>query len=533
MFQEFPVSGSVMPVATPSSVLMFSTYIGGSDDDTVHSVAVDDNGSIYIAGTTKSNDLPSADGPRIPFSGSSDYFVMKLTNNCELVYTTYIGGTSADGIPNLHPDASCSIDVDQSGHVYMTGYTTSPDFPVVNAWDDTYNGNGDCFALKLSPSGDAIEYATFIGGNKLDMGITISVDDLGNAYISGRTCSSDFPTLASFDDTLGGVQDCFLLKLNVTGQIVYSTFVGGESGGEGSHPNGLVIDTNGNAYIIGWTNSQDFPTVNAFDSTLDGISSDVFFCKVSSAGLLLASSYYGGIATDENGGIAVDGEGNIYISGHGSIGYPGTMVLSDHPEIFVAKFDSSGRNLIYSSVFGGMYFDNPFGLLIDQEGCLFVTGATGSSDFPMVKAYDSTNNGLGDAFLTKLSSGGDNILFSSYVGGNSSDMGISLAKTNSGTIYLVGITNSTNFPTVSTPFPMHQNLDGFLVTLENSWPNVPPEVTPSTSTSSHQNPSTTIVTEFGLSSNEINLLLIAGIGIELVVIFLLLQNSYKSSRKSQ
>jgi hypothetical protein len=516
-----PVSTTIL-----SDTLTFSTYIGGSDDDTVHCVVVDNEGSIYIAGITASNDLPSNGGPKLPFAGFYDCYVMKLTNESELVYTTYIGGTAADGIPNLHPDAGCWIDVDNSGRVYMTGYTSSSDFPNVNAWDNSYGGGGDCFALRLSPSGDNIEYATFLGGAGLDMGTTIAVDDLGNAYITGRTESFNFPTLAAFDDSLGGSRDNFLLKLDSSGQLNYSTFVGGGLG-EHSHPGGLVVDTNGTAYIIGSTQSSDFPTINAYDDSKNGISGDVFFSKVNSTGHLLVSSFFGGSASDENGAIAIDQAGNIYISGHGSGDFPKTEILSSDPQIFIAKFDNSGQDLIYSSAFGG---GGPYGLMVDDEGCAFVTGRTYSIDFPMVNAYDDTRGGWSDSFLVKLSSGGDRILFSSYIGGSSEEMGLSLTKTINGSIFLVGMTNSTDFPTASPLVSINQNLDGFLFRIEDSWPDIPLE---STSTTLPTNPISsntgTTTNPGGGSSYDLTIPLSFGIGIEIVVILALIQRRIKRS----
>ena len=512
-----------------AGTLTFSTYLGGSDDDTVTCIVTDSQGNIYVAGTTKSNDLPSSGGPKRAFAGLSDYYVMKFTNTNELVYTTYIGGSSYEGSTIIHPDGGCWIDVDNSGCVYMTGYTYSSDFPCVNAWDDSYNGYADCFALKLNSSGASIEYATYLGGSQNELGTTIAVDDLGNAYITGWTASPNFPTQASFDDTLGGSVDCFLLKLDPSGQLNYSTYVGGGVH-EHSHPGGLVVDTNGTACIIGDTSSSDFPTMNAYDDSVNGIAGDVFFSKVNSTGYLLASSFFGGSATDENGAIAIDQAGNIYISGHGSGDFPTTEILSSDSRIFVAKFDNSGRNLIYSAAFGGSSAGSPFGLAVDEDGCAFITGSTYAADFPMVNAYDDTRGGYQDSFLVKLSSGGNHLLFSSYVGGSSEEMGLSLAKTFNGGVYLAGITNSTDFPTASPLVSTHQNLDGFLFRIEDVWPDIPQESTSTTSSvpSTSSNPVTTSNPPGGFSYN-LTFLLSFGIGFEIVVVLALIVRRIKRS----
>ena len=500
----------------------FSTYIGGSDDDSVHCVVVDDEGYVYIAGTTLSSDLPSSGGPAIPYSGNYDYFVMKLTNESEVVYTTYIGGISAEGSVDIHPGGGCSIDVDDTGRVYMTGYTYSPNFPLENAWDSSHNGHADCFALRLSPSGADIEYATFIGGSQNDLGTSIAIDDLGNAYITGWTGSSDFPTQAAFDDSYGGSTDNFLVKLDASGQLNYSTFVGGGSS-EHTLSNGIAVDENGTAYITGSTSSSNFPTVNAYDDTKDGLSSDIFFCKVDSTGQLLFSSFFGSSSSDESGAIALDQGGNIYLTGHGGGDVPATDVLSSSPEIFVAKFDNSGQDLVYCAVFGGPSADNPYGLEVDEDGCAFVTGFTYSASFPMVNAFSDGLNGWRDCFLLKLSSGGDQILFSTFIGGSDEEMGLSIVKSNYGSIFLVGLTNSTDFPTASPLVPTNQKLDGFLVRLDDTWPDIPLEPTTTIPTTPTSSPSTTTDPGSGPAQNNLTLILGFGIGFEIVIVLWLVR----------
>ena len=515
-------------ITSPSALVLsneigFSTYFGGTNDDTIHCVVVDDYGSIYIAGATLSSDIPSSGGPTRSYSGFGDYYVTKL-NEAGIIFTTYIGGSSYEGSIDIHPAGGCWIDVDDSGRIYMTGYTYSSDFPVVNAWDASLRSGPDCFALRLNASG-AIEYSTYLGGSGLDLGTSISVDDLGNAYITGWTTSPDFPVLNAFDDSLSGSHDVFIAKLNSSGQLSYSTYLGG---GLSEHvlTGTSVVDDTGTLYIVGSTGSSDFPTINAYDDTKNGMAGDLFFSKFNSSGHIQSSSFFGGSASDAPGNIAVDQEGNIYISGHGSGDFPKTHTLSSNPEIFVAKFDNSGQNLIYSAAFGGLNADNPYGLVVDGEGCPFITGSTGSADFPMVDAYDDTRGGWRDSFLVKLSSGGDHILYSSYFGGSGEEIGLSVA-TNAGGVYLAGLTNSTDFRTSNPIDSLTRGIEGFLVRMDNEWPDIPP--TTSTGTTST---STTTSTSSGIDPfpMEMDTIWGLGIGLEIVIILAIFQRRRRDPR---
>jgi hypothetical protein len=507
------------PESTLADVLEFSTFIGGSGADEINCVVFDDDGNMYVAGVAQSADLPSSGLAGIPYTGANDYFVMKINNESEIVYTTYIGGTEHEGLPSIHPDYNCWIDVDDSGRVYMTGYTYSADFPLANAWDASYGGQADCFALRLSSSGDTIEYSTYFGGWRDEMATSIAVDGFGNAYITGWTESIDFPTLGSFDDTLGGTKDAFILKFDPSGQLSYSSYLGG-SENEHSHPCGLVINENGTAYIAGRTYSSDFPLLNPYDEAYNG-AGDVFFTQVNSTGHLISSSFFGGTNLDSTGGIAIDLYGNIYVSGQGSPDFPITNVLSDNPSVFIAKFNPSGQNLIYSATFGGTNGDNPSDLEVDSEGCAFITGHTYSDNFPTVNAYDATWNGGADTYILKLSSQGDSIFFSSYFGGSGDDVGLSLVKNEDGRVFLAGGTDSSNFPIISPIDSTQQNLEGFILRVEDTY-HVPPTTSTTTTTTTSTSNTTSVIpgtTSFAvLIVSDLDIFLIVGIAIEIVII---------------
>jgi len=325
-------------------------------------------------------------------------------------------------------DEGKGIAVDSSGNAYVTGIAGSADFPTtVGAWDTTLNGGSDAFVTKLNPAGAALVYSTYLGGALQEaFRLSIAVDSAGNAYVTGDTYSADFPTtVGAFDETDNGGADAFVTKLNPTGSapLVYSTYLGGASGEEGL---GIDVDSAGNAYVTGVTGSADFPTtVGAFDTTYNG-GGDAFVTKVNSAGsALVYSTFLGGSEGEDGpfasvGGIAVDGGGNAYVTGSTeSADFPTTVGAFDTTyndrgdvfliDVFVTKLNPAGSApLIYSTYLGGLFGEHGNGIAVDSAGNAYVTGVTGSSDFPTtVDAFDTTFNGGSDPFVAKLSFGGE------------------------------------------------------------------------------------------------------------------------------
>jgi hypothetical protein len=286
---------------------MYSTYLGASSSggtDTFHGIAVDSAGFTYVTGNTTSTSFPTTLGAfQTAFAGgSSDGFVAKLNvAGSALVYSTYVGGNGEDVL--------VGIALDSAGNVYSSGYTSSTNFPVTpGAFQTTFGGYYDAVVIKLNPSGSAPVYATYLGGDAFDGGAGIAVDSVGNAYVTGSTSSSNFPTVNAIQPTLGGGSDAFVTKVNPLGSgLVYSTYLGGSSDDQGG---GIALDSLPipNAYVTGRTLSTNFPTTSgAFQTSYGGGASDAFVTKISEAVVPpppTVGKVTGGGTVDVTGGIA-------------------------------------------------------------------------------------------------------------------------------------------------------------------------------------------------------------------------------------
>lgn len=390
----------------------------------------------------------------------------------ELLYSTFLGGS--------HHDESRDIAVDKNGNAYIAGLTFSSNFPATTgSYDPGYNGSWDAFIAKLNPSGSNLIYATFLGGSGDDGGSSIAVDAEGNAYVTGGTNSSNFPTISGSYDTIynGGSADAFVVKLNPSGNsLLYSTFLGGSGHEEGKS---IAVDSAGNAYITGGTNSSNFPnTSGAYDTTYNG-GLDAFITKLNPAGSLLSySSFLGGSREEWGMDIAVDTEGNAYVTGlTTSSDFPATPEAYDIThnggwDVFVVKLDPSGGAVRYSTFVGAPNDDGGSSITVDAHGNVYITGGTNSPNFPTTpRAYDRTfNGGQADAFAVKLNPSGESLVYSTFLGGSSYDEGRGIAVDTGGNAYITGVTNSSNFPTISGFFDPTYNggLDAFVVRLTPS-----------------------------------------------------------------
>ena len=371
-----------------------------------------------------------------------------------LSYSTYLGG---NGI-----DEGNGIAVDATGAVYVSGTTSSTDFPVVNAVQPEPNESGfeDIYVAKLTPDGRALVYATYLGGNDHDIVADIAIDSAGAAYISALTYSPDFPTVHALQPTNGGGADPVVLKLSADGShLIYSTYLGG-SGDEATAS--IAVDPAGAAYVAGVTESPDFPTVNAMQPRPGGAPQNAFVAKLAPDGsALMFSTYFGGTEIDGAGDIALDAMGAAYIVG--------TTTSADFPSVnplpgpagdwdaFVVKLASDGSRFIYSTRLGGTGFEEGFGIATDAEGAAYVTGNTGSGDFPTMNAVQSQFAGNLDAFVVKLAPEGGALIYGTFLGGSGWDRGYRVAVDSAGAAHVTGFTESRDFPTSN---PLQSALGG-------------------------------------------------------------------------
>jgi hypothetical protein len=452
--------------------LVYSTFLGGSGDDSGNAIAVDSAGQAYVAGSTYSVDFPTTTGSFEPtYNGFEDAFVTKLNSSgSNLVYSTYLGGKTND-----EPYWSASIAVDCSGNAYVTGTTWSSDFPTTpGAYQRVLKGLEDAYVVKLNSSGNLI-YSTYLGGSSFDgayYGDAIAVDSSGYAYVTGFTDSTDFPhTPGAYQPALHVVEDAFVTKLNTKGTgLVYSTFLGGSDYDDAT---GIAVDSGGKAYVTGFTYSKDFPyTLGAYQSANKGVA-NAFITKLNSKGsALVYSTYLGGTGSDAAGSIAVDWSGNAYVTGDaGSPDFPTTPGAFQTAygggldDVFITKLNSSGSNLVYSTYLGGELDDYANNIAIDSAGQAHVTGFTNSTMFPTTAdAFSRTYSGTtgpvffyGDALVTKLNSQGSDLIYSTYLGSTGDDLGLGIAVDRADKIYVTGSTNSMLFPTTPGAFDTKYN----------------------------------------------------------------------------
>jgi len=452
------------PVANPQSRadnpvdLLYSTFLGGSSDDWGYGIAVDVAGSTYVTGKTASSDFPTTLGAFDTSYNVGDVFVAKLSPaGSGLAYATFLGGNSGE--------ESSDIAVDGAGSAYVTGDTRSDDFPTTpDAFDTSYNGDLEPFVAKLNPTGSALAYATFLGGSDWDLGGSIAVDGAGSAYVTGRTFSTNFPTTpGAFDPSHNGSADAFAVKLNPGGSgLAYATFLGGSGSDEGD---GIAVDGVGSAYVTGLS-SIDFPTTaGAFDTSYnDG--GDAFVAKLNPAGSgLTYATFLGGSSNDWGLGIAVDRAGSAHVTGRTeSTNFPITPGAFDTshnggPDTFVVELNPGGSGLAYATFLGGSGWDFGRSIAVGEAGSAYVTGYTSSIDFPTtVGAFNTSyNGGNGDAFVARLNPAGSGLTYAAFLGGIGSDVGYGIAVDGAGSAYVMGSTNSSNFPTTPGTFDTSSN----------------------------------------------------------------------------
>jgi hypothetical protein len=457
------------PLVIDPLVLGYSTYLGGSgseDNDISAAIVADPTGSAYITGTTASPDFPTTPGAfDTGYHGpGEDAFVAKLNPaGNALVYSTYLAGDKWD--------LGYGIAVDQAGSAYVAGETISSDFPTTpRAFQRTIGGSTDAFITKLSPGGDALVYSTYFGGSQVEVANGLAVDGAGNAYIAGNTDSPDMPvTPGAFDTTYNGGKyggDAFAAKLSPDGSaLVYGTYLGG---GLDDYGYGIAVDHAGSAYVVGATNSGDFPsTPGAFQPSFQGGPDDAFVTKLSPDGSALAySTFLGGEWDDLAYAVAVDASGAAYVTGLAdSVNFPTTpgafQATFKGSPAFVAKLNASGSGLAYGTFLGGSNYETGYGIAVDGAGRAAVTGYTQSSNFPVTPVgFQTVYGGNGDGFLVRFNGAGSALLYGTYLGGSGGDAGYKVALDATGSVYVTGATSSANFPVTPGAFDTTYNGGG-------------------------------------------------------------------------
>ncbi len=464
-----------------------ATFGGSNGNSQGQGIAVDSSGNAYVAGFTHSTDFaatPGAFQTAAP-GGGADAVVLKVNSSGALVFATYLGGSGID--------AGFAIAVDSSGDAYVTGTTASSDFPVVNAYQPTLAGGANAFVSEISSTGSALVYSSYLGGAmnatlNAQQGYGIAVDSAANAYVTGVTQSSDFPTTPGvFQPNFGGgtcgspsltfpCSDAFVTKVAPGGStLVYSTFLGGSNLEDGL---GIALDSAGNAYVAGLTESFDFPTHNAFQATCGAVMvngvptcSTAFITELDPSGSgVVFSTYFGGTVGDEAFGLALDPAANIYVTGiTASPDFPLANAfqptLKGSVEAFLTQFNPGASQLIYSTYLGGSDADFARGVAVDSFGEAFVTGWTSSTDFPAANAIQGTlgcgASGTGscvDAFVTVFETGGAGLAYSTYLG-NGEQMSFSIATDAGGDAWITGESGTPTFASaLSRPEVVHRQV---------------------------------------------------------------------------
>jgi Beta-propeller repeat/Abnormal spindle-like microcephaly-assoc'd, ASPM-SPD-2-Hydin len=456
--------------------LSYSTYLGGSSNDYGTSIAVDAAGNAYVTGFTNSTNFPVTSGALQTSCGggcsgtSTDAFVAKLdATGSSLIYSTYLGGSGND--------QSNGIALDAAGDAYIVGQTFSTDFPTTpGAFQPSCRtdcAKGDAFVAELNPEGSALIYSTHLGGSAINQGNAIALDAAGNAYVTGYTFSTDFPVTPGVIQgscTCSSFPDAFITEFNPSGSaLVYSTYLGGSNL---DIAYAIALDSANDAYITGYTVSDNFPTTGGAFQTTIAANAAGFVAKLNpTATVLLYSTYLGGSTSITTTpcetcatSIAVDESGSAYVTGlTAEANFPITpgafqSVFKSSPQGhdgFITKLNSTGTGLVYSTFLGGSGDDGGTGISLDSSNNVWIKGNTKSTDFPVTSgAFQTVSGGNFDVFVSELDPTGSSLLYSTYLGGSGAEFGgatrmLALDQQTPPNIYVTGYTDSTNFPTTA------------------------------------------------------------------------------------
>jgi len=381
------------------SQLLYCTYLGGDLDDYGWSIVLDDEGSVYVAGSTRSADWATPGAFDTTHNGGWDAFVAKLDpTGANLEYCTYLGGANQDD--------AYGIAIDAAGNAYVTGWTDSPGWATPDAYNPDHIGAMDIFVAKLNPDGSDLTYCTYLGSFAPDLGDAVAIDELGNAYVTGWTESRSWVSPAGSNSVQAGLRDAFVACVDSTGSNLLSLrFLGGSEDDEGA---GIAVDSQGYVFVTGRTQSTGLATTGAYDTTHNG-GWDVFAAKLYPGAYILDYlTYLGGAEWDEGTDLAIDSDGYAYVTGRTSSPQwsVGEQSVSSHQggfDAFVAKLHPQGVTLFYATLLGGTGHEGSLGIALDADRNAYVAGYTYSSDWATPGAYDESHNGGTDVFVAKVS----------------------------------------------------------------------------------------------------------------------------------
>jgi hypothetical protein len=383
--------------------LVYAYIVSGSLADQGTAVGGDALTAVYVGGRTASNNFPATPGAFdvTLTTGNFDAFVAKLDPNTNaLAYCTYLGGSGMDYVGAMR--------VDGAGFVYATGQAGSSGFPTTTgAYDTTYNGQGDGYVTKINPTGNALVFSTFIGGTAEERVHAMTLDAAGAVYIAGQTLSHlNYPGASTqtipvgTNYNVGAVNwNVAVTKVNPAGNTLGYSF---RTGGEGSDwAYGLEVDAAGQLHVVGATASTSFPTASAFNSVKD-VGFDAFCFKVTNnASAFVFSTFLGGQGSDQAFSVDVDQFGSVYVGGGAGLGFPTTFgafdTTGDGADGFVTKLEPTGQNLIWSTYLGGSSTDQVNAVRVDQGLRPIVGGWTNSANFPTTPSGFDTSFAGGGA----------------------------------------------------------------------------------------------------------------------------------------
>jgi len=451
--------------------LRYSTYLGGSSttNDKGFGITLDSQNRAYLTGDVASSEFPTLNPYQEIYGGGiSDNFVSFLgSSGSNLIYSTYLGGSG--------DDTGRGIILDTTNRIYLTGYTSSPDFPTENPYQALYGGGDDAVVACLSSSGSALVYSSYLGGTGDDYGEGIALDSTDRSFVAGYTSSDDFPTENSYQPVYNsGNYDAFVTALEASGSaLLYSTYLGG-AGSDAMWS--IALSTSNRAYLAGGTSSNNFPTINPYQSSREG-SWDIAVVTLSSSGsALIYSTYFGGSDIDGSRGIVLDSFDQMFLTGYTeSMDFPTQNPYQPEYsgggfDVVAFSFSAAGSSLAYSTYLGGSGYDRAYGITISSGGSVYLTGRTESPDFPTINSYQASLAGIDpDVFISGLSSTGSVLEFSSYLGGSGADYGRGVAIDSTGIVYLTGYSWSLDFPT-SNPYQSENrgSANAFISKLEMS-----------------------------------------------------------------